>query len=152
MVLDSLNNTARYAGLHPLFQRAFDFIQSTDFNQLEDGRIELEGERLFVNVCSLVGKPKEEGVLETHTRYIDMQLPRQGIEKIGWKPTSELQEPTQPYNEQDDIAFFADRPTAYSKIRPGQFAIYFPEDAHAPGIGKTSIRKVIVKVEVAPED
>ena len=52
------------------------------------------------------------------------------------------------YNEEKDIAFFVDRPTAYTKIYPGQFAIYFPEDGHAPGIGEGNIRKVIVKVQV----
>ena len=55
---------------------------------------------------------------------------------------------SEPNNEEKDIAFFVDRPTAYTKIYPGQFAIYFPEDGHAPGIGEGNIRKVIVKVQV----
>ena len=71
-----------------------------------------------------------------------------GVEKIGWIPGCELQEESTPYNEQKDIAFYIDRPTAYTKIYPGQFAIYFPEDGHAPGIGQGNIRKVIVKVQV----
>ena len=64
------------------------------------------------------------------------------------KVECELQEESTPYNEQKDIAFYIDRPTAYTKIYPGQFAIYFPEDGHAPGIGQGNIRKVIVKVQV----
>ena len=81
-------------------------------------------------------------------KYIDIQMPLLGVEKIGWKPGCELQEESTPYNEQKDIAFYIDRPTAYTKIYPGQFAVYFPEDGHAPGIGQGNIRKVIVKVQV----
>ena len=91
---------------------------------------------------------KKDAAIETHKKYIDIQMPLLGVEKIGWKPGCELQEESTPYNEQKDIAFYIDRPTAYTKIYPGQFAIYFPEDGHAPGIGQGNIRKVIVKVQV----
>lgn len=148
MILASIQDYPRYEGLHPLFKQAFEFLQSTDFDQLEDGRIELEGTRLYANVCTLVGKPKEEALLETHQQYIDIQMPLLGVEKIGFKPLAEVTETSKPYNEADDITFYADRPSAFTKIHPGQFAVYFPEDAHAPGIGKTGIRKVIVKVRI----
>ena len=57
-----------------------------------------------------------------------------------------LNEVSIPYNEEKDITFYVDKPTAYTKIYPGQFVIYFPEDGHAPGIGQGVIRKGIVKV------
>ena len=115
---------------------------------MEDGRYELDGESLYINVSSLTGKNEKEATLETHRRHIDIQLPLRGVEKIGWKPGSELQEESVPYNEADDITFYVDRPTAYAKIYPGQFAVFFPEDAHAPGIGEGNIRKVIVKISI----
>lgn len=148
MILDSLNNTAKTESLHPLFKRAFDYIKNTDFSKMEDGKYEIDGERLFANIASLTGKEKKEAAIETHRRYIDIQLPLRGVEKIGWKPGSELQEESMPYDEEKDIAFYVDRPTAYMKIYPGQFAVFFPEDGHAPGIGEGNIRKVIVKVSV----
>ena len=148
MILDSLNNTARIEALHPLFEKAFDYIKHTDFSQMEDGRYELDGESLYVNVNSLTGKDEKEAALETHRRHIDIQLPLRGVEKIGWKPGSELQEESVPYNKADDITFYVDRPTTYAKIYPGQFAVFFPEDAHAPGIGEGNIRKVIVKISI----
>ena len=134
MILESLNNTEKIESLHPLFKKAFDYLKSTDFSKMEDGKHELDGSRLFVSIASISGKEKKDAAIETHKKYIDIQMPLLGVEKIGWKPGSELQ----------DI----DRPTAYTKIYPGQFAIYFPEDGHAPGIGQGNIRKVIVKVQV----
>lgn len=148
MILDSLNNTEKVERLHPLFKKAFDYIKATDFSKLEDGKYELEGSRLFISVVTLTGKDKKEAAVETHKKYIDIQLPLLGVEKIGWKPGCELQEASIPYDEEKDIAFYVDRPTAYTKIYPGQFAVYFPEDGHAPGIGEGSIRKMIVKVQV----
>lgn len=130
------------------FQKAFDYIKETDFSKVEDGKYELDSSRLFVNVVTLTGKDKKEAAIETHKKYIDIQLPLRGVEKIGWKPEGELQEASTPYDEANDIAFYVDRPTAYTKIYPGQFVIYFPQDGHAPGIGEGNIRKVIVKVQV----
>ena len=148
MILDSLNNTVKVERLHPLFKKAFDYIKETDFSKVEDGKYELDGSRLFINVASLTGKDKKDAAIETHKKYIDIQLPLLGVEKIGWKPGCELREESIPYDEAKDIAFYVDRPTAYTKIYPGQFAVYFPEDGHAPGIGEGNIRKVIVKVQV----
>lgn len=148
MILDSLNNTEKVERLHPLFKKAFDYIKATDFSKMEDGQYELDGSRLFISLVSLTGKDKKEAAIETHKKYIDIQLPLLGVEKIGWKPGCELQEESISYNEEKDITFYVDRPTAFTKIYPGQFAVYFPEDGHAPGIGEGNIRKVIVKVQV----
>lgn len=148
MILDSLKNTENIESLHPLFKQAFDYLKNTDFSTMEDGKYIIKNDELIVNIASLVGKDKKEGVIETHKKYIDIQMPILGVEKIGWKSAFELQEESSPYDEEKDIAFYVDRPTAFTKIYPGQFAIYFPEDGHAPGIGQGNIRKVIVKIKV----
>lgn len=148
MILDSLNNSAAYESLHPLFKQAFDYLKSTDFLKAETGKTVLIENKLTVSIAAITGKPKTDAAIETHKKYIDIQMPVIGVEKIGWKAGSELNEVSIPYNEEKDITFYVDRPTAFTKIYPGQFAIYFPEDGHAPGIGEGSIKKVIVKVLV----
>lgn len=146
MILDSLKNTGWIESLHPLFKQAFDYIQATDFSQMEDGKYPLEDKGFIVNIASISGKEKSEAAIETHKKYIDIQFPLLGVEKIGWKPGDQLLQESIPYNEEDDITFYIDKPTAYTKIYPGQFAIYFPEDGHAPGIGQGCIRKVVIKI------
>lgn len=47
----SLNNTEKIECLHPLFKQAFDYLKSTDFSKVEDGKYELEDSRLYVSVC-----------------------------------------------------------------------------------------------------
>ena len=148
MILDSLENSEQYYALHPLFKKAFDFIRSTDFTQLEEGKIETDDPRLFYTIARFRGKDPQDAALETHQKFIDIQAPLVGAESIGWKAGSELMIISEPYDEKKDIMFYHDFPTTYTKLYPGQFAVYFPEDGHAPGIGQGDIRKVIVKIAV----
>jgi len=36
----------------------------------------------------------------------------------------------------------------YFALTDGQFAIFFPEDVHAPMIGEDEIRKLVIKVKL----
>ena len=65
MILDSLNNTEEIECLHPLFKKAFDYLKSTDFSKVEDGKHELDGSRLYVSVVSIFGKEKKDAAIET---------------------------------------------------------------------------------------
>jgi YhcH/YjgK/YiaL family protein len=148
MILDSLKNSSRYENLHPLFKKAFDFLKNTDFTKIEDGKITTDDSRLFFSFSSIKGKEAIDAKIETHIKYIDIQVPVIGEESMGWKAAEELQAILHPYNEEKDVAFYADTCTAYLKLHPGQFTVFFPEDGHAPGIGKGDIRKIIAKIAV----
>ena len=147
MVLDSLVNASKYEALHPAFKQAFDFIRSTDFSKLEPGKIELDGKNLFVNYAEVTGKDVETAKMETHDEYIDIQLAVEKEELMGYTPAVNLKEPRDVYNEAKDITFFYDKAETMLTVKPGQFAIFFPEDGHQPGIGEGTWRKVIVKVK-----
>ncbi|MDR2920495.1 MAG: YhcH/YjgK/YiaL family protein [Tannerella sp.] len=148
MIVDSLQNSERIECIHPLFKKAFDYVKTTDFSQVADGKVETDDPRLFFSIVNLRGKDPQDATLETHQKYIDIQFPIVGVESIGWKAGEELMIISEVYNEEKDVTFYHDFPTTYTKLYPGQFAIYFPEDAHAPGIGQGDIRKVIAKVAV----
>jgi YhcH/YjgK/YiaL family protein len=148
MILDSLENVQQYEVLHPLFKKAFDFIKHTDFTQLKDGIIETNNPRLYFSIIRLRGKDPQDGVLETHKKFIDIQSPIVGVETIGWKAGNELMIISEPYDDKKDVMFYHDFPRTYTKLYPGQFAIYFPEDGHAPGIGQGDIRKIVAKISI----
>lgn len=148
MVLDSLQNSALYEGLHPAFKQAFDYIKATDFSKLEPGKIELNGKDLFVNYAEVTGKDEETAKMETHNEYIDIQVAVQQSEVMGYTPGCELKEPRDVYNPEKDITFFYDKAQTMLHVNVGQFAIFFPEDGHQPGIGEGTWRKIIVKVKV----
>ena len=150
MILSSLSQSERYAALHPLFQRAFDYIRDTDFFAMAPGRYNIAGDDLIVIVEQVAAKTKEMAKLEAHRRYIDIQLVLEGDETMGWKPLADCLNPVSEHSMEKDIRFFHDAPASYVAVPPDHFCIFFPEDAHAPLIGNGTIRKVIFKVAVSP--
>lgn len=148
MILDSLKNTAAAEKLHPLFKQAFDYIKANDLSQVAPGKIELDGANLFISVAEITGKTQDAAKMETHNKYIDIQIPIVGVETMGWLAGENCKNPIDAYNAEKDITFFTDKPSTYVQVQPGEFAIFFPEDGHAPAIGKGFIKKLIVKVLV----
>ncbi len=146
MILESLKNAERIKNLHPLFNKAFEYILNTDFSTMKDGTYEIDGKNITASIQHINCKDKAGAAIETHNKYIDIQFPILGVEEIGWKSGNELMEVSSPYDDSKDITFFVDKPTTFFKIYPGEFAIFFPEDGHAPGVGQGLIRKVVVKV------
>lgn len=149
MILDRLEHADRYAGAHPAFARAFTFLRTADLRALPAGRVVLDGDRLFANVDDVVGRGEAGARVEAHRRYIDIQLTVTGRERMGWISLRDGLAPDGEFSEERDIGFFLDRPSTWLDVPPGHFAIFWPEDAHAPLAGAGPIRKVVVKVAVA---
>jgi len=52
------------------------------------------------------------------------------------------------YNAEKDVVFYNDAPDMYFQLTNNQFAIFFPEDVHAPMIGEGEIKKLVIKVKI----
>lgn len=147
MIIDTLENLEQYASVNPRFAKAIEYLKSTDLNAQEPGKVELDGKDLVVNFSIAKGKTKEQAQLETHKNFIDIQIPLSCTEVMGYTPACNL--PEGEYNAEKDITKFAMPSEAYIPVHPGMFAIFFPQDGHAPCISEEeSIRKVIVKVRI----
>ncbi len=146
MILSSISQSSRYATLHPLFQRAFDYIRDTDLYALAPGRYDIVGDELFAIVEHVEGRTRELARLECHRKYIDIQLVLEGDEAMGWKPLADCHNPVGAFSMEKDIQFFIDAPASWVPVPPDHFCIFFPEDAHAPLVGSGQVRKVIFKV------
>lgn len=146
MVVDKLENLEKYVSLNPLFAQAVEFLKSTDLDAHETGKITLKEGELMVNFSQTRPKTKEEAKLETHNQFIDIQVPLSGVEVMGYTPRTDL--PEEEYNAEKDITFYKGLAKDYLTITPGMFAIFFPQDGHAPGVTSDGVKKVIVKVRV----
>lgn len=145
MVIDTLDNLSKYESLNPLFKDVVEFLMSNELNVLEEGKHFLKGDDLFLNIMTAKGKTPDEAVMETHNRMIDIQIPLSGEETYGYTPACTL--PAAEYNEAKDITKIPDlMADSYVTCRPGMFAIFFPQDGHAPCIAEASIKKAIFKV------
>ena len=148
MILDTLKNADRYAGLHPEFAEAFAFLKRPGLQELPAGRCEVLGKRVFAIVGKDDGKGRENARLEAHRKYIDIQYVISGDEWIGWRDLAACRDTGLGYDEQKEIEFYTAAPVKWFRVPPGSFAIFFPEDAHAPLAGEGPVHKVVMKVAV----
>ena len=146
MILDTLDQRGRYVSLHPAFARAFEFLAHPNLASLAPARHVIDGDRLYVSIDHTEGRGREGARLESHRRYIDIQLTIAGEEEIGWLPLASCAAPVAAFDEARDIRFYDDRPSTWLAVLPGRFAIFFPDDAHAPLAGRGLLRKAIAKI------
>lgn len=148
MVLDVLQQWERYTALHPALARAFDFLRDTDLASLAPGRHEIDGDALYVSIDHVDGRGRDGARLECHRAHIDVQVTIDGDEQIGWRPLAECRTADGAFDSARDVGFYSDRPDTWLIVPRGTFAIFFPDDGHAPLAGSGAVRKAIVKIRV----
>lgn len=146
MIIDSLENAEKYYSVHPRFAQAFDYLKSQDLNTLEPGKYPIDGTDIHVSVTAKDGVSVEDAKFEAHNNFLDIQVCISANEKMGWSTRSLCNDPKDAYNAEKDVIFFNDKPGMYFELKASQFAIFFPEDVHAPMIGEGIIKKLVVKV------
>lgn len=150
MILDSLANRALYASLSPRIAAGLDYLASFD-PDTEDGRYPIDGEVVYAVVQSYETAPGAEKRWESHEKHLDIQYIVSGQERILHAQASPLEVAT-PYNETKDVTFYRDPAASTScLLQAGDFALFFPADAHKPGCmagGRDAVRKVVVKIRV----
>lgn len=146
MIIDDLSAANKYINIHPLFKQAFAFVQNTQLCTLSEQRYAILGESLYATIATNTPRQAAESFLEAHRRYIDLQFVIAGSEQIGWRHLSECSSLRTPYDSERDIVFFDDKPKHWLTLTAGTFTIFFPHDAHAPGVSTEPVKKVVVKI------
>jgi len=132
------------------WDRAFSFLRDTDLAGIEKGRYELEGTDLFIIIDEYVTKNESDTRLEAHRKYADIQYIISGDEIMGIVRLGKTSE-TVPYDAEKDIVFLESDKEKLLHATPGRYFIFFPDDAHRPGIkvvGQAPVKKVVIKVRV----
>ncbi len=147
MIICNIADAGRYAAISPLVAEAIEWLKAYDPATFTPGRTDLSS-GIFVKAEEPALKPRELARLEAHKNYIDIQVPLKNTESMGWAPVESLKHVITPYDADKDVAFYGDDSACMLHVRPGQMAIFFPEDAHAPNIGIGRHRKLCVKIPV----
>ncbi len=143
MILDTIDHLKDYVAMNPGFRHVIDFIANNNLQTLREGRHDI-AEGVYVNVQRTEGKSRSEARLEYHRQMIDLQVPLACTEEIGVAPLDSVKAGI--YDAENDIAFSESEPEQYIQVKPGEFAIFFPQDAHAPCIAPERLHKLIFKV------
>lgn len=152
MILDNLDLRNRYRKLPSLFEalEALSLALTLDF---PSERLVLDGERLYINPLSLNTVLNDAPFFETHQRYLDVHCMYSGEENILIQ-SPELLTPTKSYDLEGDYSLYQGPAKAIVTLKPGDFLVCFPQDAHAPGLCVTkpeNIRKLVAKILIGEE-
>jgi YhcH/YjgK/YiaL family protein len=151
MILDTLENSPLYEGLHPSFPKAFAWLRSFDAT-LADGQYEIDGSGLVAIVQRYETLPADSKKWEAHRIHGDIQYLASGEESIGYASREELVV-KDPYLSEKDVEIYESpsspsSPASILRLSPGSFAVFLPQDAHQPGVmvdQPGAVIKVVVK-------
>ena len=130
MILARLEEAGRYAALHPAIPPHWRSFAVNNWTICPRGRIEMTDQALSAVASRSPGRRRSDALLEAHRRHTDIHCVCAGVEEIGCKPRRRCGRPQGEYNAEADIEFFLDEPDNDIAVHPGEFVIFFPEDAH----------------------
>jgi YhcH/YjgK/YiaL family protein len=133
------------------WDKAFAFFKNNDLSKLEVKRYDIDGDNLFALVSEYLTKNPETTDFEAHRKYIDIQYVISGREIMNIAPLSTLKDLIHPYDDTKDIEFLSVSKLVSCKADQSNFFMFFPEDAHRPGLrdgASAPVRKVVIKLRV----
>lgn len=146
MILAKNREAADYLGIHPRLDRALRLMNDEFLDAVGNQTQYLEGDALYVTRFDYDTLPEEETFYEAHKRYLDIHIMRSGEEGVALAHPEGLEL----FEHRDD--FYAYRGAAEQKLilRPGDFLVVFPGDAHrikmATELGPQRVSKVVFKI------
>ena len=149
MVLDIIENAARYVNMGKGIATALQYLQNNDLSAVLPGKYEIDGDHLVMIVFDFDAVNTNANRLEGHRRYIDLQYWVTGSELMGHEILHN-QPVIDEYNEMTDCGFY-DCKASFSRLQPGMFVIYYPTDLHTAVVDPlcdSRVKKIVFKIEV----
>lgn len=129
-------------------ERALEIIEDLDWETVECGRYDVDDE-LYYMVQEYETKYPEQARYEAHEKYVDIQYIVKGIERMEFAETEKL-EVTESYNPEKDVKFLKEpKVIDASIVEAGEYRIFYPEDAHRPGLcvdKPAKVKKILAKI------
>lgn len=152
MIKNSLKYTKNYYNLSNKIKLALEYLEKNDLKVFDNGRYDILGDDVYVNVQDYTSKPETQGKWEAHKKYIDIQFMIKGTERIGVGEIDNYQT-TEAYDESKDLKFLAVANDNYQFINMNEndFIILYPQDVHMPQIAMNTpsyVKKAVVKISI----
>lgn len=130
MIFDHISNVERYNV--PFFKDIVSFIEKYNAGDLLLKEAEIKGRDLFVRPSAYETRKPSEGKFEAHQVYADLQYLVEGEEVMQGAPADGLV-PLTEYDPDKDCQFFkVEKGISDHIVRAGEFAIFWPGEAHRP--------------------
>lgn len=148
--IDKVAFATQYHKNKKAWDEAFDFLRSHNLDTMAAGKYSIDDENVFATITIGPNKPFDKTNWESHRNYVDLQYVISGKEKIGVAQVSTATV-TNPYDASKDIANYSTE-GKYHIATPATFFLFFPTDAHRPGIkveGNDLVKKLVIKIRLA---
>ena len=131
---------------------ALDYLQHLNVSKTDIGKKVLVNENFYYFVSNYKTKLEAEAELESHRKYVDIQIIVKGEELMDIADISRLTIKAN-YNLKDDVMFWnITERMARITLRAGDYIILYPENAHRGAIrireGNTEVLKIVGKVRI----
>ncbi len=136
MIVADLAHLRDQVALTPNMETAVTFLLASGQGAHPEGRLVVDGDKVFVEVQSYDTTAGPVTRFEGHRKYIDIQYVVSGEEIIGWAPLDSITETTS-YVAEHDYWLGEAAPARVTPISltSGQLAVFYPTDPHSPRHG-----------------
>lgn len=146
MIYDNISNIRKYAEIPRI---VIDFIEHLNAETFP-GHYEIDTNS-YANIDCYSTKQEGEGKLESHIKYIDIQILLSGEERLDYIETSDLKI-SEPYDADRDIIFYEKTNNFLNsvKLSSGKFILLYPYEAHQPQMAideSIMVKKVVIKIK-----
>ena len=137
-----------YRGIHPNLDLALEHITPEFLASLRDNqRVELKGDLVYCTRFTYETIPQEESFFEAHRRYLDIHIMVEGEERVDMNRPEDLK--LTDAQEGNDFYAYQGESWHSTVLKPGEFLVVFPGDAHRIKVqvdGPRTVSKAVFKV------
>lgn len=137
-----------YRGIHPNLDLALEHITPEFLAALRDSqRVELKGDLVYCTRFTYETIPQEESFFEAHRRYLDIHIMVEGEERVDVNRPEDLK--LTDAQEGNDFYAYQGESWHSTVLKPGEFLVVFPGDAHRIKVqvdGPKTVSKAVFKV------
>lgn len=150
MIKDKLANIGNYLPLIEIgtIQKILD---NPDLESLSDGKFDIEGDNIKFGIkLSYQTKESDEGLWESHRKYLDIHIILEGKEYVEISNRSNLKN-TKAYDDEGDYELWDGVAEDVVLLEKGDFIVLYPHEAHKTSVlvnSPTEVNKLVIKQEV----
>ena len=137
-----------YRGIHPNLDLALEHITPEFLASLRDNqRVELKGDLVYCTRFTYETISQEESFFEAHRRYLDIHIMVEGEERVDMNRPEDLK--LTDAQEGNDFYAYQGESWHSTVLKPGEFLVVFPGDAHRIKVqvdGPKTVSKAVFKV------
>ena len=153
MIVAKLKDAADYRGIHPLLDRALEYLNDEFLMTVGTESTHMEGQDLYATLNLFETLADEELFFEAHRNYLDIHVLLAGEERTDIADTATLSLNEAVSKPENDFYAYSDRNPEHQSIilKHGDFLVAFPSDAHrvkGQVNGPSDVRKVVFKIRI----